>query len=70
MMTLMELKNNLEVLVKKYISDALLRNTLLEEIRQDVHPSVKRILNEINKSQVPFDPADSDLITDIAFNYL
>jgi hypothetical protein len=65
-----ELKNNLTYLVKKYISDIKLKDSLLEEIASKSPIGVKGILHEIKISNVPFDASDSTLIKEIVFYYV
>ena len=63
-----ELINQLEILISKYIEDNEKKTTLIDLVKTRGSSIGKAILHEINKSKVPFDPNDSDIIKDIAFH--
>ena len=65
-----ELISNLEYLVVKYIEDNREKKELLDLIKIRGGSVAKGILDDINKSKVPFDEKDSKIIKDIVFYYV
>lgn len=67
-----ELRQGLDFLVNKYVTAESLRVQLLAEVHQPDpnNIGVKGILHEIQSGLTEFDPADSKLLKDIAFNYV
>ena len=65
-----ELKRNLEYLVNKYVDEVHEKSGLLQQIHCDGYPPVKGIMAALTEPGKKIDPGDSDLIKDIAFQFM
>ena len=69
-MNVEDLRRHLDYLTDKYVSDVTVKSEMYELIHRDGMPAVKAVMATLVMRGAEVDPDDSDLIKDIAFNYL